>query len=61
MVDATTIPALVDRAAERFASREALVDGDDDDRSVRRLSFGELAAATDEAARAYVARRARAR
>ena len=56
MVDATTIPALVDRAAERFASREALVDGDDDDdRSVRRLSFGELAAATDEAARAYVA------
>ena len=58
MVDATTIPALVERAAERFGSREALVDSDgagDDGSGDRRLSFAELAAATDEAARAYVA------
>jgi acyl-CoA synthetase (AMP-forming)/AMP-acid ligase II len=57
MVDATTIPALVEWAGERFGSREALVDADDgdDDPGVRRLSFAELAAATDEAARAYVA------
>jgi HIP---CoA ligase len=58
MVEATTIPALVERAAERFGSREALVDGDAagaDGRDVRRLTFGELAAATDEAARAYIA------
>jgi HIP---CoA ligase len=58
MVEAPTIPALVERAAERFGSREALVDTDvagADGRDVRRLTFGELAAATDEAARAYVA------
>ncbi|MGH9191676.1 MAG: FadD3 family acyl-CoA ligase [Acidimicrobiales bacterium] len=58
MVDATTIPALVERAGERFGSREALVDSDgaaDDDVEVRRLSFAELAAATHEAARAYLA------
>src|ERR687897_3665586 len=45
-----TIPALVERAAARFGESEGLVDGD------TRLSFGELAAAADEAARAYVAR-----
>jgi HIP---CoA ligase len=58
MVEAPTIPALVERAAERFASREALVDADAagaDGRDVRRLTFGELAAATDAAARAYIA------
>ena len=58
MVEAPTIPALVERAAERFGSREALVDTDvagADGRAVHRLTFGELAAATDEAARAYVA------
>ena len=58
MVEAPTIPALVERAAERFGSREALVDTDVAGaygRDVRRLTFGELAAATDEAARAYVA------
>jgi HIP---CoA ligase len=58
MVEAPTIPALVERAAERFGSREALVDTDvagADGRAVRRLTFGELAAATDEAARAYLA------
>jgi HIP---CoA ligase len=58
MVEAPTIPALVERAAERFAPREALVDADAagaDGRDVRRLTFGELAAATDEAARAYIA------
>jgi HIP---CoA ligase len=55
---APTIPALIERAAERFGSREALVDADDagsGGRDVHRLSFAELAAATDEAARAYVA------
>jgi acyl-CoA synthetase (AMP-forming)/AMP-acid ligase II len=58
MVEASTIPALVERAAERFGSREALVDADGagaDGREVRRLTFAELATATDEAARAYVA------
>jgi acyl-CoA synthetase (AMP-forming)/AMP-acid ligase II len=60
MVDdaAITIPALVERAAERFGPGEALVDtddADDDHPRERRLSFAELAAATDEAARAYVA------
>jgi HIP---CoA ligase len=57
MVDPTTIPALIDRAAERFGSREALVDsdGNGDDTPKRRFSFSELAAATDEAARAYIA------
>jgi acyl-CoA synthetase (AMP-forming)/AMP-acid ligase II len=58
MVEAPTIPALVERAAERFGSREALVDGDAagaDGRNVRRLTFGELATATNEAARAYIA------
>jgi acyl-CoA synthetase (AMP-forming)/AMP-acid ligase II len=48
-IEARTIPAVVERAATRFAGREGLVDGD------RRLSFAELAAAADEAARAYVA------
>jgi HIP---CoA ligase len=57
MVDPTTIPALIDRSAERFGSREALVDsdGNGDDTPKRRFSFSELAAATDEAARAYIA------
>ena len=57
-IDSHTIPAVVERAAERFGSREALVDvdrnGHGHDRA-RRLSFAELAAAADEAARAYVA------
>jgi acyl-CoA synthetase (AMP-forming)/AMP-acid ligase II len=44
-----TIPAVVERAAARFGEREGLVDGD------RRLSFADLAAAADDAARAYVA------
>jgi acyl-CoA synthetase (AMP-forming)/AMP-acid ligase II len=47
--DAGTIPAAVEHAAVRHHDREALVDGD------VRLSFAELAAAVDEAARAYVA------
>jgi hypothetical protein len=34
---ATTIPAVVERAGERFGDAEGLVDGD------RRLSFAELA------------------
>src|SRR4029450_1340335 len=58
MDEARTIPALVERAAERFGSREALVDADGAEargRDVRRLSFAELAAAADEAALAYVA------
>ena len=57
MVDPTTIPALIDRAAERFGSREALFDSDGtgDHAPKRRLSFSELAAATDEAAAAYIA------
>ncbi|HET6663843.1 MAG TPA: FadD3 family acyl-CoA ligase [Acidimicrobiales bacterium] len=58
MVDAPTIPALVVRAAEHFGPQEALVDREGaggDDLSERRLSFAELAAATDQAARAYVA------
>jgi acyl-CoA synthetase (AMP-forming)/AMP-acid ligase II len=46
---ALTIPQVVDRAAERFAEGEALVDGD------VRWSFPELAAKVDEAARALVA------
>jgi acyl-CoA synthetase (AMP-forming)/AMP-acid ligase II len=48
-VEASTIPAVVERAAERFADREGLVDGS------RRLSFAELASEADRAARAYVA------
>ena len=44
-----TIPAVVDRAAERYGEREGLVDGD------RRLSFAALAAEVDRAARAFVA------
>jgi HIP---CoA ligase len=58
VVDVPTIPALVERAGERFGSGEALVDADGagaDGPDVRRLTFAELAAATDEAARAYVA------
>jgi acyl-CoA synthetase (AMP-forming)/AMP-acid ligase II len=46
---ATTIPAVVERAAERFGDAEGLVDGD------RRLSFAELAEAADASARAFVA------
>jgi acyl-CoA synthetase (AMP-forming)/AMP-acid ligase II len=46
---ATTIPQAVERAAARFGGGEALVDGD------VRLSFPELAAKVDEAARAMVA------
>ena len=52
--EALTIPAVVERAAERFGPREALVDDDPVDGDGR-LSFAELASATDEAARAYVA------
>ncbi|HET6951658.1 MAG TPA: FadD3 family acyl-CoA ligase [Acidimicrobiales bacterium] len=47
--EASTIPAVVERAAARWGDREGLVDGE------RRLSFGDLAAAADRAARAYVA------
>jgi HIP---CoA ligase len=46
---ATTIPAVVERAAERFGDAEGLVDGD------RRLSFAELAEVADASARAFVA------
>jgi len=58
MDEARTIPALVERAAERFGPREALVDADGAEArggDVRRLGFAELAAAADEAALAYVA------
>jgi HIP---CoA ligase len=48
---ATTIPALVERAAERFGEREGLVDAEGD----RRLTFADLAGAVDRAARALVA------
>jgi len=44
-----TIPAVLDRAAERYAEREALVDGE------LRLGFGELAEAAESVARALVA------
>jgi HIP---CoA ligase len=44
-----TIPGLVDRAAAKFATREALVEGD------LRLTFPELRAAVQQAARALVA------
>ncbi|HEY8525854.1 MAG TPA: FadD3 family acyl-CoA ligase [Acidimicrobiales bacterium] len=44
-----TIPGAVERAAERYGDGEALVDGD------LRLSFRDLAARVDEAARALVA------
>ena len=47
--DLGTIPAVLERAAARFGEREGLVDGD------RRLTFADLAAAADDAARAYVA------
>jgi len=47
--DALTFPAVVERAAARWGDREALVDGD------RRLTFTDLAAAADRAARAHVA------
>jgi len=47
--EAGTIPAAVELAGTRHGDREALVDGD------VRLSFAELAAAVDDAARAYVA------
>jgi acyl-CoA synthetase (AMP-forming)/AMP-acid ligase II len=49
-IDARTIPAVVERAAALFGDREGLVDGD------RRLTFAELAAAADAAARGFVAR-----
>ncbi|ADP82753.1 FadD3 family acyl-CoA ligase [Pseudofrankia inefficax] len=44
-----TIPAVLDRAARRWPADEALVDG------ATRLTFAQLAAAADEAARALVA------
>lgn len=47
--DEATIPAVLERAAERYPDGEALVDGD------LRLTFPQLAAAADEAARALVA------
>ena len=47
--DEATIPAVLERAAERFADGEALVDGD------LRLTFRSWPAAADEAARALVA------
>jgi acyl-CoA synthetase (AMP-forming)/AMP-acid ligase II len=46
---ARTIPAVVERAAERFGAAEGLVDGE------RRSSFAEVAAAADAAARGFVA------
>ena len=48
-LDARTIPAVLERAAALFGEREGLVEGD------RRLSFADLAAAADQAARAFVA------
>jgi HIP---CoA ligase len=60
-IEPRTIPAVVERAAARFGRREALVDVDihgdirGDGDGIRRLSFAELARASDEAARAYVA------
>jgi HIP---CoA ligase len=48
-LDARTIPAVVERAAAEFGPAEGLVDGD------RRLTFADLAAAADGAARAFVA------
>jgi len=48
-LEARTIPSVVERAAELFGTREGLV-GDG-----RRLTFAELAAEVDRAARAYVA------
>ncbi|MDD9370786.1 MAG: AMP-binding protein, partial [Acidimicrobiales bacterium] len=48
-LDARTIPAVLERAAARFGEAEGLVEGD------RRLSFADLAAAADRAARAFVA------
>ena len=44
-----TIPAVLDRAAERFGAVEAVVDGDE------RWTFAELAERVDVAARAFVA------
>ena len=44
-----TIPAIVERAAERFGTLEGMVDGD------LRLTFAELASAVDDASRALVA------
>jgi HIP---CoA ligase len=49
-VQAQTIPAVLERAAERWGTAEGLVEQD------RRLTFADLAAAADGAARAYVAR-----
>lgn len=48
-LDGYTIPQIVDRAATLFGEREGLVDGD------RRMTFAELAAEVDRAARAFVA------
>src|SRR4029453_13109229 len=49
-VQAQTIPAVLERAAERWGTAEGLVEQD------RRLTFPDLAAAGAGAARAYVAR-----
>jgi acyl-CoA synthetase (AMP-forming)/AMP-acid ligase II len=49
MADAATIPAVLERAAADHGDREALVEPG------RRLTFAQLAAAADDAARAYVA------
>jgi HIP---CoA ligase len=54
-MEGATIPALLDRAVERFGAREALVDADGERATRRSLSFAELADAVDRAARAYVA------
>jgi acyl-CoA synthetase (AMP-forming)/AMP-acid ligase II len=48
-VSVLTIPGVVADAAQRFAEREGLVDGD------VRLSFAELAAAVERATRAFIA------
>lgn len=48
-IDARTIPAALDRAVELFGEREGLVEG------TRRLTFADLAAAADAAARGYLA------
>ncbi len=50
-MEATTIPAVVERAAQQFGDQEGLVDVDGE----RRLSFTQLAASIDEAARGLVA------
>ena len=49
----TTIPAIIDRAAQLFGDREGLVDGSGD--TAVRLSFAQLCDEIDTAAKAFVA------